>query len=89
MRSVSVRELKEHASRILREIEEGGEIIEVTNRGRVVARLVPERRRLAAAEKATVSGVWADMDELAYEIGAHWPNGLSAVDAVREQRREL
>ncbi len=89
MRSVSVRELKEHASRILREVEEGGEIIEVTNRGRVVARLVPERRRLTAAEKATVARVWADMDELAAEVGAHWPPGVSAVDAVREQRREL
>jgi hypothetical protein len=31
--------------------------------------------------------VWAEMDELAAEISEQWPDGVSAVDAVREQRR--
>jgi prevent-host-death family protein len=89
MRSVSVRELKAQTSRILKEIQERGEVVTVTNRGRVVARLVPEPRELSVAEKTKMAAVWADMDELAAEIGAHWPEGVSAVDAVREQRREL
>jgi hypothetical protein len=33
--------------------------------------------------------VWAEMDELAAEISKKWPKGVSAVDAVREQRRNL
>jgi prevent-host-death family protein len=40
MRSVGVRELRQHASKYLRLVEEG-ETIEVTDRGRPVARLVP------------------------------------------------
>ena len=32
---------------------------------------------------------WQRMDALASEIGRVWPKGVSAVDAVREQRREL
>jgi prevent-host-death family protein len=40
MTSVSVHEAKTHLSRLLREIAEGREI-EITNRNRVVARIVP------------------------------------------------
>ena len=40
MRSIGIRELRQHASRYLRDVERG-EIIEITDRGRRVARLVP------------------------------------------------
>jgi len=40
LKSIGVRELRQHASRYLREVERGG-AIEVTDRGRPVARLVP------------------------------------------------
>jgi prevent-host-death family protein len=40
MKSIGVRELRQQASRYLREVERG-ETIEVTDRGRPVARLVP------------------------------------------------
>jgi prevent-host-death family protein len=40
MREIGIRELRQHASRYLREVERG-ETIEVTDRGRPVARLVP------------------------------------------------
>ena len=33
--------------------------------------------------------IWAEMDELASEISKKWPKGVSAVEAVREQRRNL
>ncbi len=33
--------------------------------------------------------VLAEMDELAKETSKHWPPGVSAEEAVREQRREL
>jgi prevent-host-death family protein len=40
MRAIGIRELRQHASRYLRQVE-AGETIEVTDRGRPVARLVP------------------------------------------------
>jgi prevent-host-death family protein len=40
MRSIGIRELRQHASRYLRDVERG-ETIEITDRGRRVARLVP------------------------------------------------
>ena len=39
-RTVGVHEAKTHLSRLLEEVEEGA-TVEITNRGRVVARLVP------------------------------------------------
>jgi hypothetical protein len=52
-----------------------------------VALLVPvpsaKRRAKAAADEA----VWADRNQLAAEIGAHWPQGVTAVDAIRQDRR--
>ena len=85
MRSVGVRELKEQTTRILRAVRERGEEIEVTYRGRAVAILVPLRRSARAARRGRA--VWSDMDRLAREIGARWPKGVSAVDAVRDARR--
>jgi hypothetical protein len=35
------------------------------------------------------AAVWTDLDRLAAEIGTRWPARVSAVDAVREGRREL
>jgi prevent-host-death family protein len=40
MKSIGIRELRQHASRYLRDVARG-EIIEITDRGRLVARLVP------------------------------------------------
>jgi prevent-host-death family protein len=40
MRAIGIRELRQQASRYLREVQRG-ETIEVTDRGRPVARLVP------------------------------------------------
>lgn len=85
MRSVGVRELKAHTSRLLREVGEGGEEIQITSRGRVVARLLPpiEPREL----QADFDTIWADMDRLAEEIGKRWPAGVSGVEALGEDRR--
>ena len=49
MRSIGVRELRQQASRYLREVQQG-ETIEVTDRGRPVARLVPVPRAGDLAE---------------------------------------
>jgi prevent-host-death family protein len=87
MRSVGVRELKDQTSRILRRVRDRGEEIQVTYRGRTIARLIPASRRAHGGQ--TNAAVWSDLDRLAVEIGARWPRGRSAVEAVRERRRQL
>jgi prevent-host-death family protein len=87
MVEVGIRELKQRASYILRQVWEKKETIIITHRGRPVAKLVPVED--LESKRAEALAVWAEMDELAREIGAHWPKGVSAVEAVREQRREL
>jgi prevent-host-death family protein len=88
MKTLGVRELKERISEVLRMIQEEGEIVEVTNRGEVIAHLVPARRAQQHTEQHT-DEVWTDIDRLAAEIGTYWKAGVSAVDAVRDARREL
>ncbi len=88
MQAVGVRELKEHTSEILRRVREGQETIEVTYRGKVVARLVPVEEP-AVVDSAEIAAIWTDLDRLAEEISARWPAGVSAVEAVRDVRREL
>lgn len=87
MISVGVRELREQVSKLLQRVREQGEVVEITYHGETVARLVPVKPALVAP--ATLAGVWTDVDQLAAEIGNHWPETLTAVDAVREERREL
>ena len=86
MGTVGIRELKEQASRIIRRVE-AGEEVKVTNRGRVVARIVREDRADSDAE--VTAAVLSDLDRLAAEFGARWPRGVTAVDAVRDVRRDL
>ncbi len=61
--------------------------VDITYRGEVVARLIPARPVVSSAEE--LSSLWAEMDRLAEEVGAHWTGSPSAVDAVHEVRREL
>lgn len=86
MRTVGIRELKEHASEVLRRVRNRGDVIEVTYRGRPVARLVPITQSRA---DAPAPAVWEAWDELTDAISARWPAGTSAVNAVREGRRQL
>jgi prevent-host-death family protein len=83
MRSVGVRELKEHTSELIRRLRKNGEQIQITYRGEVVALLIP----VAPPSTSEESQAWAELDNLAAEIGARWPEGLGAPEAVAEGRR--
>ena len=87
MLSVGIRELKTRASDLVRLVRENGEDIRVTYYGRTVARLISVAPPLDMPANAQV--VWADIDQLAEEIGRRWPAQVSAADAVAEGRREL
>ena len=81
---IGVRDLKERTSEIIRRVREEKESFDITYRGRVVAWLIPIVR---PSGEEDWRAIWAEMDRTAEEIGKKWPKGVSAVDAVREQRR--
>ncbi len=84
MVTVGVRELKQQASELVRLVRETGSQVQVTHRGKIVALLVPVA---PLKNKEGEKRSWANLDELAAEIGARWPKGESATQAVAEGRR--
>jgi prevent-host-death family protein len=87
MASVGVRELKEHISEVLRRVEDNGEAIEITRRGKVIATLIPiERRR----SEESIQRVQQQLDAIRRSIAADIGNApVDSVALVREQRRNL
>ena len=88
MDSVGIKELKRDTSSVLRRVRLNRETIEVTYRGKAVARIVPIQNQ-DEVSKPKWEDIWKEMDQLSDRISRQWPRGVSAVDAVREQRREL
>jgi prevent-host-death family protein len=87
MSIVGIRELKTSASELIRRVREQGEVIDITYYGEIVARLVPVKQTKTTEEE--LATLWAEMDRLAEKVTAKWSGTKSAVDAVREGRREL
>ena len=87
MEEIGIRELKQRASGILRQVREEHESFSVTYRGKVVAKLVPAMD--PSADQEVASAIWTRMDDLSREVSAHWPTRSSTSEAVSEQRREL
>lgn len=56
MERIGIRELRQHASRYIEKAERG-ELIEVTNRGRLVARIVPATERLTGLARLEAEGL--------------------------------
>lgn len=72
----------------IREVRETGAEIVITVDGEPVAVVRPFTAHDDAAERKRANDeVWARLEESRQEIGKAWPPGLSAVDAVSEQRR--
>lgn len=55
MERIGVRELRQHASRYLRRVK-AGETVEVTERGRLVALLVPPQPATSARDRLVAAG---------------------------------
>ncbi len=85
---IGVRELRNEASRIVREVREGKAEYVITLRGQPVALLRPfdeedaQRIRLVCREKALAQAL-----RLAREVGKAWTSPKSAVELIEEQRR--
>ena len=86
--SIGVRELKNHASRVIRAVRDEMAEYVVTVRGEPVAVLRPlneeETQRLSQAK---TDAVLAEMKALAQEVAAAWTSEKSGVELVVEQRR--
>jgi prevent-host-death family protein len=87
MRVIGVRELKANISEILRQVEEEGEVVEVTRHGHVIARLMPVEQ--VQSDERDSNGTWTQLNELIREISTKWPEGVTAQDAINDVRREL
>ena len=68
VRRIAIRELQQHAARVIKELTEADEVAEITSRGEVVARLIP----VSPAERA-----FAQMIERGEIIPAKHPGGLA------------
>lgn len=88
MKTVGVRALKANISEILREVDEEGQVIEVTRHGQAIARVVPVRNAALPIDR-DANGAWTELKELAAEISAQWPQGVTAQDAINNARRDL
>ena len=94
MARVGVRELKNRATEIIRNVRENRVEYVVTYHGRPVAVLLPvdeawlEEEANRAAETVTPGeDVWAELEALRQEVGTSWHSDKTAVELISEQRR--
>jgi len=94
IREIGVRELKNQATEILRQVREQQAEYIVTYHGKPMALIVPfmeERTKLhtkrPALSLAERESMWAEWDALAEEIDKNWQSELSAVDQLSKDRR--
>ncbi len=87
-KTVGVRELKNQASRVIREVvEEKAEYV-VTLRGEPLALLRPlTREETASLQRGEQQEALKEMRALAGRVGAAWTSDKTAVELVGEQRR--
>ena len=83
MVTVGIRQLKQQASELVRQVREHGSPVQITYHGKVVALLIPVEQ---AGDSESESQAWAALDELAAQIGRRWPTGVSAQEAIAEER---
>ena len=87
MLSLDANEFIERIDEMLLIVEEGGEIIEITKQNEIIARMVPARKRRQADTQGDLAA-WNELERISAEISAHWPQGLSAIDAVQDARQD-
>ena len=84
MKSVKIAELKDHLSANLRAVEAGSEV-EVTDRGRPIARIVPARTGAPAVHVIPPSREFHDIRDR-QRAPARW--AIGSTDLLLEERRE-
>jgi prevent-host-death family protein len=85
MPEIGLRELKTHASEIMRNVREARTRYIVTYRGRPVGMLVPMPADGAAG--GDDEEVWEELLRLGEEIGRGWRSPLTSYELLSEMRR--
>jgi prevent-host-death family protein len=85
MREIGVRELKTHASEIVRELRDHHARYTVTYRGRPVGILLPISEAYALDSDETTN--WEELKRLGEEIGRGWTSPLTSAEILSEMRR--
>ena len=88
MRDIGIREMKAHASEIVRRVWKDGERFLITVRGRPVGLLVPLESPLVVSPSAAGDGeaVWQELTRLGEEIAASWNSSQTSADLLSEMR---
>lgn len=94
MTTITVDELRERLDEVIDKLAHGGEPLAVTRDGAVVAEMNPNKdvRAQGAAPTRTREdrdAYWAELRQLQRDIAPLWPKGVSALDAIREDRSRL
>jgi len=84
MRTVGVRELREKTAQILKEVNQEGETIQVTQHGRVMAHLVPPPKTYSPDE---IRHVIERARGLMEKIGEHITEPSDSSTLMQEERR--
>lgn len=90
MEEVGVRELKAHASEIIREVRERRARYVVSVRGRPAAVLLPiEAGSLPVLEDLDEGEAdpWSELERLGHEIGKDWDSPLTSAELLSQMRR--
>ena len=77
-----MRELKDHLSKAIAEVEHG-EVIEITKHGRIVARIIPVSQNVNIQDRRAIID---SLDNLAAEIGKH-TQPSNVAETIGELRR--
>lgn len=87
MERIGVKELRQHASRYLRKVK-AGETVEVTERGELIALLVPPGPGVTARERLIAEGRLVPADApMSFPARRRAARGTAAVlDELREER---
>jgi prevent-host-death family protein len=85
MTDIGVRELKIHASEILRKVKENRMRYVITHRGRPVASLIPVEEAPTGSESG--SSAWDELVALGEQISQNWQAKQSSTEILSNMRR--
>ena len=85
MSDIGVRELKIHASEIVRQVKESGAHYIVTHRGHPVAAIVPLEEVQAAPQADTLA--WDELVALGKQISQGWQSPQTSAEILSNMRK--
>lgn len=85
MPEIGVRELKTHASEIVRKVREERTRYTITYRGKPVGILIPLEEYREVQE--VKPDPWETLERLGEEIGRNWESDKSSIEILSEMRR--